>query len=92
MCCSMASVINFIYWGILLVFQTLSKVPMSTTWVFVGMLAGRELAMSFHELSPNDMRRAGKLVGSDFMSVGTGFIVSVAIAAASNDVVRDSLF
>ena len=88
----MASVINFIYWGILLVFQTLSKVPMSTTWVFVGLLAGRELAMSFHELSPNDMKRATKLVGTDFMSVSTGFIVSIAIAAMGNEVVRDSLF
>ena len=88
----MASVINFIYGTILFVFQVLSKVPMSTTWVFVGLLAGRELAMSFHELSSNDMKGAWKLVASDFFSVGTGFVVSIAIAAASNKVVRDSLF
>jgi hypothetical protein len=38
------------------------------------------------------MKGVWKLVASDSLSVGTGFVVSIAIAAASNKVVRDSLF
>ena len=40
-----AAVINIVYGGILFFFQNVSNVPMSTTWVFVGLLAGRELAL-----------------------------------------------
>lgn len=41
-----ATVIDFIYGIILLVFKEMNNVPMSTTWVFVGLLAGRELMMN----------------------------------------------
>lgn len=40
-----ATVIDLIYGEILLVFKAWSNLPMSTTWVFLGLLAGRELAM-----------------------------------------------
>ena len=42
-----ATIIDFIY-GILLYFLgTLSSIPMSTTWTFIGILAGRELAINY---------------------------------------------
>ncbi len=41
-----ATVIDFIYGIILFVFKEMSDIPMSTTWVFVGLLAGRELMMN----------------------------------------------
>ena len=41
-----ATTINFIYAAILYIFKIQSKVPMSTTWVFIGLLAGREIAMA----------------------------------------------
>ena len=40
----MATIIDLLYAVILYVFKVVSQVPMSTTWVFVGLLAGRELA------------------------------------------------
>ena len=40
------SLINIIYGLILYCFKELNDLPMSTTWVFVGLLSGRELAMS----------------------------------------------
>ena len=41
-----ATIIDFIY-ALLLVYKlTVSTVPMSTTWVFLGLLAGREIGMS----------------------------------------------
>lgn len=41
-----ATIINVVYSLILYVFKELNDLPMSTTWVFVGLLAGREFAMS----------------------------------------------
>ena len=40
------SLINIVYGLILYFFKELNDLPMSTTWVFVGLLSGRELAMS----------------------------------------------
>ena len=40
-----ATIIDFIYGLILLYFKELNNVPMSTTWVFIGLLGGREIAM-----------------------------------------------
>ena len=41
-----ATIINVVYIGVLYFFKELNNLPMSTTWVFVGLLAGRELAIS----------------------------------------------
>ena len=41
-----ATIIDFIFALLLFYFKELNKVPMSTTWVFVGLLAGREIAMN----------------------------------------------
>jgi hypothetical protein len=42
-----ATIIDFIYGIILFFFKELNNVPMSTTWVFIGLLGGREIAMRF---------------------------------------------
>ena len=41
-----ATIINTIYALVLYYFKELNDLPMSTTWVFVGLLCGRELAIS----------------------------------------------
>ena len=41
-----ATLIDLFYWLCLYFFKELNDIPMSTTWVFVGMLAGRELAIA----------------------------------------------
>ena len=41
-----AAIINTIYAFVLYYFKELNDLPMSTTWVFVGLLCGRELAIS----------------------------------------------
>jgi len=41
-----ATIINIIYAVVLYYFRELNDLPMSTTWVFVGLLCGRELAIS----------------------------------------------
>ncbi|MEM9261337.1 MAG: hypothetical protein AAGA62_16975, partial [Bacteroidota bacterium] len=40
-----ATIIDFLYALVLLFFKQYSNVPMSTTWVFLGLLAGREIAI-----------------------------------------------
>ena len=40
-----ATLIDFVYAIILFGFKEVSTIPMSTTWVFIGLLAGRELTL-----------------------------------------------
>ena len=41
-----STIINLVYAFVLYFFKELNDLPMSTTWVFVGLLTGRELAIS----------------------------------------------
>lgn len=74
-----AAIINFAYGLILLVFKEWSNMPMSTTWVFLGLLAGREIAISL-QLSDRTVAGAGALIGKDAMKAGAGLVVSIALA------------
>lgn len=56
-----ATIVDFIYGLLLLFFKEFSNVPMSTTWVFLGLLAGREIAIRYViELikEPSDIEKA----------------------------------
>ncbi len=56
-----ATLIDFTYGIILLFFKEFSNVPMSTTWVFLGLLAGREIAIRYRlelDAEPSDRQRA----------------------------------
>lgn len=74
-----ASIINFIYGLILLVFKEWSNMPMSTTWVFLGLLAGREIAIAL-QIEGRTVRQAARLVGLDAAKAGMGLLVSVLLA------------
>ena len=79
-----ATIINLIYGIILYIFKVQSKVPMSTTWVFVGLLAGREIALAVRQASGEDrsVRAALRMAARDLIYVSIGFIVAVIIAVA----------
>jgi hypothetical protein len=89
-----ATVIDLLYAIILYIFKIESKVPMSTTWVFVGLLAGREIAMTWAGVAGKDrtMASALKLVSRDLIYVIIGFVVSLLIASAVNPEIGRSLF
>jgi len=76
-----ATIIDFTYALILLFFKEYSNIPMSTTWVFIGLLAGREFAISFHckHLKRKDI---AKVIAKDIGKVTIGLAISVAIALA----------
>ena len=76
-----ATIIDFVYWLILFFFKELNDVPMSTTWVFVGLLCGRELAMATIT-GKEKFKTVFPLIGRDFfkMIVGLGASVGVVLA------------
>lgn len=85
-----ATAIDVVYAVILYVFKVQSRVPMSTTWVFIGLLAGRELALVWQGAAAEsqDARGAFKMIARDVLYVTTGLLVSMLIALAGNDTIR----
>ncbi len=82
-----ATLIDLVYALILIVFQWVNTVPMSTTWVFIGLLGGRELAMKIRR-NKKDMRITYKMVAKDLVFACIGLTISIMIAVAVNPIVR----
>ena len=80
-----ATLIDLIYCVILFYFKLHSKVPMSTTWVFIGLLAGRELGMAIMKTGDKSIWNALKLGFKDMSYALIGLIISIAIAIGVND-------
>ena len=73
-----ATIIDGVYWLILWFFKEYNDIPMSTTWVFVGLLTGRELAIA----SFTDKRKfkgVFPLVAKDFLKMMVGLSASIGI-------------
>jgi len=73
-----ATLIDLFYWLVLWFFKELNDIPMSTTWVFVGLLAGRELAIATLT-EKKKTKTVFPLVGKDFMKMMVGLAASVGI-------------
>ena len=80
-----ATIVDFIYCIILFYFKLYSKVPMSTTWVFIGLLAGREVAMAIRNTGENSLLTSFRLMMKDFSFAMIGLVISIAIAIGVND-------
>jgi len=72
-----ATLIDLVYFVILYFFKELNDIPMSTTWVFVGLLTGRELAIA--TVHNTKMKQVFPLVTRDFMKMMIGLGASVGI-------------
>lgn len=88
-----ATIIDFVYAFILFYFKTISVVPMSTTWVFIGLLAGREIAMTITDKNGHakPMRKTLRLVAKDVSFAGIGLFISIILAIAINPVIKEEL-
>ncbi len=84
------TIIDLIYASLLLYFITLNNIPMSTTWVFLGLLAGREIAL-YHRLRFESPKKMYKHIGKDLAKVTFGMIVSllVVVVLTQFHVVKD---
>jgi hypothetical protein len=80
-----ATLIDLIYCVILFYFKLYSSVPMSTTWVFIGLLAGREIGMSIMRTSDNTLWASIRLGLKDASYAILGLVISIAIAIGVND-------
>ncbi len=74
-----ASIIDLVYAFILLYFKQYNDIPMSTTWVFVGVLCGRELAIATAHRKEYKLGYVFPIIGKDFIKMLVGLSVSVAI-------------
>lgn len=74
-----ATLVDLTYAIILMVFKEASDLPMSTTWVFLGLLAGRELAISW-VANLRDKNEALFDVITDAFRAFVGLVVSVVLA------------
>jgi phosphate/sulfate permease len=74
-----ATIIDACYGLLLLFFTTLNTIPMSTTWAFVGILAGREIAISYL-LKKHKLTKTYRMIVKDFAKVNIGLFVSILIA------------
>lgn len=87
-----ATIIDFIYTIILYFFKELSNIPMSTTWVFIGLLAGRELGMRIRSQDlGTKLNKTLRLIGKDLLSVAFGLLVSVLLAIAINSNIQEDI-
>tara|TARA_R110000751_G_scaffold142677_1_gene246056 strand:- start:162 stop:776 length:615 start_codon:yes stop_codon:yes gene_type:complete len=74
-----ATIIDLIYGVFLFVFGNLNSIPMSTTWVFIGILAGRELGITY-QLNKKKIKYTYIIIAKDFGKVNIGLAVSLVIA------------
>jgi hypothetical protein len=85
-----ATVIDLMFAICLLTQTQLSSFPLSTTWVFLGLLGGREIALTLRQRSAekpaeedpstNAMDHLRKNLSQDIWKAGIGLIVSLTIA------------
>lgn len=79
-----ATIIDFVYALILIYFKEMNSIPMSTTWVFVGMLTGRELAIATTYRERYHFGYVFPIIGKDFLKIMVGLAVSVGLVMAIN--------
>jgi phosphate/sulfate permease len=77
-----ATMIDLVYAFLLLYFKQLNNIPMSTTWVFVGLLCGRELALNTGLTKKGNLKTIFPIVAKDFLKLIVGLLVSVSIVVA----------
>ena len=73
-----ATIIDLCYGTILFLYGNYNSIPMSTTWTFIGILAGREIAINYL-LERNKLKNAYKLIAKDFAKVNIGLAISIFI-------------
>lgn len=92
-----ATLVDLVYAVILFYFKMYNNVPMSTTWVFIGLLAGREFAIALGKHGKAKKRnawivRAFRLARKDVFKAMAGLIVSLILSVIINKGVREEIF
>lgn len=75
-----ATLIDLLFGIILFIFKEISDIPMSTTWVFLGLLAGREIAINGLQKMNASKGEKWRQIGMDLGKATLGVAISVLIA------------
>jgi hypothetical protein len=81
-----STIINLVYAFVLYFFKELNDLPMSTTWVFVGLLTGRELAIS-SVIENYRFKYVFPIIAKDFGKMMFGLGASVAIVLIIHQII-----
>ena len=73
-----ATIIDVVYACLLICFLKINNIPMSTTWVFLGVLAGREIAL-YNRLRFITEKKVYKHLIKDFTKAFLGLCVSIGV-------------
>ena len=89
-----ATLIDFTYVLLLIYKLFISTVPMSTTWVFLGVIGGREIAINLarRKRGRTHKWKALRVIGRDFGYALIGLVISVVMASAANPGIRAEIF
>lgn len=79
-----ATIIDIIYAILLIYFLKLNNIPMSTTWVFLGVLAGREIAL-YNRLRFTTEKKVYKHLIKDITKAVIGLIISITTVLLINN-------
>ena len=74
-----ATLIDFTYASLLFLFKEVSDIPMSTTFVFLGLIAGREFGFAIMDKAMS-VAKAAKLGVSDASKAYIGLVLSINMA------------
>lgn len=88
-----ATLVDLTYVLLLIYKLFISTIPMSTTWVFLGIIGGREIAVNLSRTKKGNKHKskAYKMALKDFGYATIGLIVSVVLAAGANKAIRDEV-
>ncbi|MDX5321468.1 MAG: hypothetical protein LPK45_10100, partial [Bacteroidota bacterium] len=85
-----ATLVNLVYSAIMFYKLLVSTIPMSTTWVFLGLLGGREITVNYLRRKEGHSHtwKALRLAGKDILYATLGLLISVILAMGVNEGVR----
>lgn len=88
-----ATLIDFTYLMMLIYKLLISTIPLSTTWVFLGIIGGREIAISLarKKSSKKHKKKAVVMIVRDLAYAITGLIISIALATGANPAIREEV-
>ncbi|MCW7469819.1 hypothetical protein [Leptospira kanakyensis] len=74
-----ATIVDLVYGSLLFFFQYISNIPMSTTWAFLGLLAGREIILNVITYKDLPYLDTFRKVGKDVVLATIGILVSILV-------------
>ena len=90
-----ATLIDISYACILYYLKIVNKIPISTTWVFIGLLGGRELGLGLmmykKKRQKSRLKYGLRIIFKDVLYTMIGLFVSILLAIAINQKMQDAI-